>query len=223
MKYSEKSKILEVVYEDDGTYLIKTVKEQFKKSLTELEIEEARKAVRRYGDIANKRIRAIQGANLYSPALRALQDKQNTDTPHFSTVKDIDYDDGPKAINQLRHRLSEIQAFLDSDTSTITGARRYRRDVENRLGLENVSDRVLSTIWAVIARVKEVNPIIANYTELGQYIFEAIQDDLPNLDVLEDMPDSEIERMIDNLAAGATDIALQQYYDSIKSGVKSFF
>ena len=208
---------------EDGTYLIKNLKGQFKKSITELTTQELRKAVTTLGSTANKRINRLQDSGIYSPAVKALQEKQNKDKPHFSSVEGIDYGNGPKAINQLRGRLSQIQKFLDSDTSTVTGARQYKKDVENRLGLENASDKALSIVWAVIARVKEINPIIANYSNLGSYIYDAIQDDIPDMDELNDMSDSEIEQLIDSIAENAAEVALEDYYDAIKSASNSFF
>lgn len=208
---------------EDGTYLIRNLKGQFKKSITELTTRELRKAVTTLGSTANKRINRLQDSGIYSPAVKALQEKQNKDKPHFSSVEGIDYGNGAKAINQLRGRLAQIQKFLDSDTSTVTGARQYKRDVENRLGLENASDKALSIVWAVIARVKEINPIIANYSNLGNYIYEAIQDDIPDMDELNDMSDSEIEQLIDSIAENAAEVALEDYYDAIKSASNLFF
>ena len=113
---------------EDGTYLINNLKGQFKKSITELTTQELRKAVTTLGSTANKRINRLQDSGIYSPAVKSLQEKQNKDKPHFSSVEGIDYGNGPRAINQLRGRLSQIQKFLDSDTSTVTGARQYKKD-----------------------------------------------------------------------------------------------
>ena len=208
---------------DDGTYLVKNVKGQFKKSLTELTLQELRKTITTLGSTANKRINRILDSGVYSPAVKALQEKQNKDRPHFSSMEGIDYGNGARAINQLRGRLAQIKKFLDSDTSTVTGARRYKKDVENRLGLEKASDKALSIVWSVISRVKETNPIIANYSNLGNYIYCAIKDDVPDISELDSMSEGEISDLVDSIAQNAAEVALEDYYDAVKSANNPFF
>lgn len=200
---------------DDGTYLINSLKGQFKKSLTELSIEELRKTIGQLGSIANKRITRIQTAGIYSPAVKALQESMDTDTPRFSTTKGIDYSNGSVAINQLRARLAQINKFLDSETSTVTGARQYKSDVESRLGLKNASEKALSVIWRVISTVKEVNPIIANYQSLGNFIYERITDDIPDISELDTMTEQEIDDLINRIAESSAEKSLEDYYKEI--------
>ena len=72
---------------DDGTYLIDSLKGQFKKSLTELSIEELRKTIGQLGSTANKRISRIQSTGVYSPAvppgngIRAVPPPRSVQTP----------------------------------------------------------------------------------------------------------------------------------------------
>lgn len=200
---------------DDGTYLINSLKGQFKKSLTELSIEELRKTIGQLGSIANKRITRLQTAGIYSPAVKALQESMDTDTPRFSTTKGIDYSNGSVAINQLRARLAQINKFLDSETSTVTGARQYKSDVESRLGLKNASEKALSVIWRVISTVKEVNPIIANYQSLGNFIYERITDDIPDISELDTMTEQEIDDLINRIAESSAEKSLEDYYKEI--------
>lgn len=200
---------------DDGTYLINSLKGQFKKSLTELSIEELRKTIGQVGSIANKRITRLQTAGIYSPAVKALQESMDTDTPRFSTTKGIDYSNGSVAINQLRARLAQINKFLDSETSTVTGARQYKSDVESRLGLKNASEKALSVIWRVISTVKEVNPIIANYQSLGNFIYERITDDIPDISELDTMTEQEIDDLINRIAESSAEKSLEDYYKEI--------
>lgn len=200
---------------DDGTYLINSLKGQFKKSLTELSIEELRKTIGQLGSIANKRITRIQTAGIYSPAVKALQESMDTDTPSFSTTKGVDYSNGSVAINQLRARLAQIKKFLDSETSTVTGARQYKSDVESRLGLENASEKALSVIWRVISTVKEINPIIANYQSLGNFIYERITDDIPDISELDTMTEQEIDDLINRIAESSAEKSLEDYYKEI--------
>lgn len=209
---------IKVTYGGDGTYFVESVKGHARKALTELEFDESRKAVRRYADIANKRIRAILAKDdLYSPAVEGLKREQGTNTPHFSSVEGIDYNDKRKAIGQLHGRLAEIQKFLGMDTSTITGARQYQADVESRLGLEKVGKKTMGVIWGVINRVKQYNPIIASYADLGNYIYQSIQDEIPDMSVVENMGDDERLKLIDDLTEQAGKFAHAMYYGTINA------
>lgn len=164
--------------------------------------EQLAKLNQKYGSIANKRISRIQSQDLYSPALRGLE-KKNIE--HFSTAG--------KSRDELYRQYMIIQEFLDAKTSSVSGAKTYKSDVEHTLGLENVSNKALNTIWGVISRIKEVVPMIPNYQDLGNMIYDEIKYDADDYNE----PDSrELEEMIQELAGKYTDEVIKMVEEQEK-------
>ena len=137
---------------------ISIVKNEMKKSLD----KEIIKEYTRLANIAKKRYQRIENADLYSPAVEGL--KKKTD---INTI----FRRGGKDTQQLAKDMILLKEFVNSDTSTVTGAKNFRKQSEEILGLKNVSRGTLSTIWRAINKAKEVAPVIMNYQALGKRLF----------------------------------------------------
>lgn len=71
-----------------------------------------------------------------------------------------------KNLNQLRREFTRTQKFLNAKTSTITGAKKVRRDMEQRLGITNWSSENWNKYW------KAYNTILENEdTQIALYKF----------------------------------------------------
>lgn len=137
----------------DKKYVKDTVKSAVK--------EEVYKEVKKQADIARKRMNRLKNSGLYSPALKAMEGKN-------ISVRKSD------SINELRKKYRMITAFNNASTSTVTGARDYKRQVESTLGISNASPKMLSTIWGAINRAKEINPVIANYADIARRVINYV-------------------------------------------------
>lgn len=142
---------------------ISIVKNEMKKTLD----KEIRKEYAKLANIAKKRYQRIEKADLYSPAVEGLKKKADINTLFRSGGKDT---------QQLSKDMILLKEFVSSETSTVTGAKNFRNQSEEILGLKNVSRRTLSTIWRAINKAKEVAPVIMNYQALGKRLHEYVKD-----------------------------------------------
>lgn len=205
-----------VIFLDDGTYLVKTLKGQLIKTLSELDAKESREILSRYAKNANRRISNINSNDLYSPAVEGMKRWGGNETFSVDSEGKISLHTKGSSLTQLHNAVSNLQNFLQEETASVQGARQYRSDVEERLGLKNVSKKALSAVWGVINKAKQVNPVIANYMELGRYVYDAIQDDVGDISQVDYMSDGEIENMIDRLAGKTARKIIDLYYSSIR-------
>lgn len=183
------------IYRDE---MFKTLQDGINKATR----EQLAKLNQKYGAIANKRISRIESQDLYSPALRGIYKKGIT---HFSTAG--------KSRDELYRQYMLLQEFLDAKTSTVSGSKEYKSDVEHTLGIENVSRNALDTIWGVINRIKEVVPMIPNYQDLGSMIYDEIKDDI---DDFKDADSAELETMIQELAGKYTNEVIKMVEEQEK-------
>lgn len=206
-----------VIFLDDGTYLVKGLKKQLIKTLSELDAKESRTILERYVRNANRRISNMNANDLYSPAVEGMKRWGGNETFSIDgTTGNISLHTRGSTLTQLHNAVTNLQNFLSEETASVQGARQYRRDVEERLGLEHVSRKALSAVWGIINKAKQVNPVIANYMELGQYVYDAIEDDIGDISNLETMGSGEIEGMIDRLAGKTARKIIDMYYEGIR-------
>lgn len=118
-----------------------------KKSLEALSLKELKRMSHDLFAVANKRIRRLQNKDVISPALNALQDKRG-DNPLFTI--------GGKDLKALQREYSEAMAFLNLETSTVTGARRYENNLKNLVG--DVDDSTVSYMFDLLHSVQERLP-----------------------------------------------------------------
>lgn len=85
-----------------------------------------RAAVQTLSDAANKRVRRINNAGVISPAVRAVEQHGNF-TPRG------------KNRNQLLSEFVRAVNFLQSETSTVAGARKFTDNIRKNLGLNKTA------------------------------------------------------------------------------------
>lgn len=174
---------------------ITIVKNEMKKTLD----TEVKKEFSKLASIAKKRYQRLEKANLYSPAVEGLKKKTDTKTLFRSTGKDT---------QQLAKDMILLKEFVSSETSTVTGAKNFKKQSEEVLGLKNVSPVTLSTIWRAINKAKEVAPVIMNYQSLGQRLYDYVQDKYESFSY-EDVID--IDSAIEDIAIKAIGVIGELY------------
>lgn len=169
------------------------------------------KQLKKYAGIANRRIDTLEKHydDAYSPALHAQYKRTNSDSAKI--------DANPGGINQKRSELIRALDFLEDDTSTLKGSKQYKKDTQKALGLENkrVSSTLLSNVWTVINMARENVPIIANYKDIGDAVYDLVKDyDFKFSD--SDELSEEQEEKINEIALKVTDI-MQDTYEELES------
>lgn len=106
---------------------------------------------------SNKRIRRLKSHDINSPALRGMGDLEQ-----FSTKLDPNISNQQR-VNQLRHTFSQMRSFLTSETSTISGYKKYsdrimqaiaesmktdKRTLEEKLGKDGINKLFNLHHWA---------------------------------------------------------------------------
>lgn len=174
---------------------ITIVKNEMKKTLD----KEIRNEYSKLANIAKKRYQRIEKADLYSPAVEGLKKKTDIKTLFRSRGKDT---------QQLAKDMILLKEFVNSETSTVTGAKNFRKQSEEILGLKNVSRTALSTIWRAINKAKEVAPVIMNYQELGQRLYDYVKDNYDSF-AYEDVID--IDSAVEDIAIKAIGVIGELY------------
>lgn len=200
----------------DGTYWVKEGEKEIAKTMTELTREEARKFLKEEIRKANRRISNITRKGLYSPAIEGLKHYGGNGIFTVSNNGKISLHSKGKGISDIFNSISIIENFLSYETATVLGAQRYKKDVENRLGLKNVSSKTLGVIWRLINRAREVNPVIANYSRLGRYVYNIVSSNVDNISDIDEMSESEVDDMIENSAMGVAKKIQDLYYENIR-------
>lgn len=199
----------------DGTYWIKDGKKQISKTMSEMTREEAYKFLKSEVRKVNRRISNIQGRGLYSPAVEGIKRWGGNNVLTVGKGGRISLHSKGKNIADIFNSIIHVENFLSLDTSSVRGTLNYKKDVENRLGLKNVSSKTLSVIWRLINRAKEVNPVIANYASLGKYVYNLISNEVPNISDIDEMEESEIDNMIEEQAGNVMEKIKDIYYKTI--------
>lgn len=106
---------------------------------------------------SNKRIRRLKEHDINSPALRGMGDMES-----FSTKLDPNISNQQR-VNQLRHTFAQMRSFLTSETSTISGYKKYsdrimqgiaekmnmsKKSLEEKLGKDGVNKLFDLHHWA---------------------------------------------------------------------------
>lgn len=102
------------------------------------------KAVSQLGAIANKRAERLRKHEIGASSALVQYDRSGGKV----TVKG-------KNLNQLRREFTRAQKFLNSKTSTITGAKRVKSDMEQRLGIHNWSREEWNKYWTAYNTILE--------------------------------------------------------------------
>ncbi len=146
------------------------VKPQLIKDVQNLTRSELAKVCRRYFDMANKRINRLDSSGLLSPALH-------------SVMKEGKFYAKGADLHKLQHEFSRCIAFLNMETSTVTGARKYEKHLENIMG-GKLSSNQKSVLFSAFRRIREVTPAgLMSYgsDRLIQYLADEIRSEDENI------------------------------------------
>lgn len=122
-----------------------------------------RQVLNRLISTANKRIRRLENQEKTSPALASLHRKRN----YFSS-KGLNY-------RQLQSEFKAVKNFLQAETSTITGFKKYRQEITYHLD-EFQSEEQESEFWEVYNKWIDTHPNLAtkfkDTNELQQMVYD---------------------------------------------------
>lgn len=136
-----------------------------KKALEELSLKELKRMSHDLFAVANKRISRLQNKkDVISPALNALENRRG-DNPKFTI--------GSKNLKQLQREYSEAMAFLNLETSTVTGAKQYENNLKSYVG--DADDSTISYIFDLLHSVQERVP---------ESVFGSLAGSVPTLEIL---------------------------------------
>jgi hypothetical protein len=94
---------------------------------------------------ANKRMQRLEAKELDTPALQGLERSGG----RFSTRG--------KNLNELRSEFYRVSHFLNARTSTITGAKKVHKEVEERIG-GALTPSQMKDFWGTYRKLKEMEP-----------------------------------------------------------------
>lgn len=129
------------------------------------------KQLQKISDRANRQIATLENhPEVYSPAYQAMVKARGESNLRFNP--------NPGNLNKKRRELRQALDFLEDDTSTLAGSRRYKQQVKETLGISDkrLSDKALSNIWYLINRAKETNPVITDYKPIAQELYDYVKD-----------------------------------------------
>lgn len=184
---------------------VKSGKPQLVKNVAEMTRNEIAKECRRLFDMANKRIKRLENSGLLSPALHAV-------------LKEGKFYAKGKDLNQLRHEYARVHAFLNMDTSTVGGARKYEKHLVSIMGGKNLSDAQRSTLFDAFRRIKEVSPaMLMSYG--SERLIAYLADEITSEDeAIENGPNVDFERMVQRAVSEVT-----RAYDKVEKEFTDMF
>ena len=140
------------------------------KSISQMTTEELYKAARVLQKAANQNIDRLERAKrpVYSPALENLKESRGQDYKFSLRGKSPNV---PNARNALMKEFYAAYNFLNSKTGTVMGARRYKKEVEKRIGFgRKLSDAEMKVFWKLYDKASELGNILAYGSDRAQQI-----------------------------------------------------
>lgn len=191
-----------------------------RKALEDLSLKELKRMSHDLFAVANKRIRRLQNKDVISPALNALNDRRSGH---------VTFTIGSKNLKQLQREYSEAMAFLNLETSTVTGAKRYEAKLKQYVG-SDISDKNISYMFDLLHSIQERIPErvfgkVAGSMPILEQLQEMLEDDT-NSDVNTFESESEkrehiISEAIDKLV-NEIDESVQRGQNALQSAADSF-
>lgn len=165
--------------------------------------DELKKAVKSGAKKANERARKLfKKEGLFStPALtRAKKSKERGQTSLFS-VKG-------KNRNQLLKEYKRIKNFMEDETSTITGTKKFYEKAAEKISTDGstISADKVANVFKVFDKLSDESPWVSNQ-RFKYKVFEAIDQQIE--------PDQMSEEDIDNIVNGLEDVIEKIYRDEM--------
>lgn len=165
------------------------------------------KHAQRLVDAANKRLRRMEQAKVFSPAYYAAMREGYFSGKGFSS----DY-------NRLMHEYGRVIGFLNNETSTLSGARKYEKKIKGLLGNREITMPQRELIFEVFHKIEEMDILGSNlyYRDLFDYISENVASDKALAISQMDKDSEEYQQALDENLKAAKDY-LSKLYDELDS------
>lgn len=126
---------------------------------------EFRRLVSRINAVAAKRVKRLEQSGIKTPSLSAFT--------KGGGVKSIRGQD----ISFVKSQFGKVKRFLESGQSTVTGAKKFQKEVEERMGIGDLKGSQIPLFWGVYNKLKERFPDFGRFVpseELIQYLHDEI-------------------------------------------------
>ena len=167
-------------------------------------------------DAANKRLRRMEQAKIFSPAYYAAMNSGG-----YFSGKGFSSD-----WNQLMHEYNRVIKFLNMETSTLGGARKYDRKIQNLLG-GNMTDNQRKLTFEIFDKMEELDILgveVMGSDNLINYISRNVQSDLSSAKA--EIGSEEYIRIVEENLEKAKQAIVEEYeraMESLKDNFKSAF
>lgn len=184
---------------------------EIEKDISEMTRQELAKELRPLAHKVNARLDRLANAkDVVSPAYKAMTEGNGEGKIKIRG----------KNLNALRHEYARAQAFLNMETSTVTGARRYQRQLVDLLGGE-YREEIIDKIFETFHEVQETHPAELQLYDSKQLISEIGDNIQEQIDIYGDSEEAIEEAKEDALQIAMDEIKLN-YLQRINELKKEF-
>lgn len=151
---------------------------------------------------ANRRIQNVRAAGGYSPAVAALGEISSGFTVFSTKGKDW---------TQLRREYARAVQFMQSPTSTATGAREYRRGLQDKYGLTDEAVELIDRASGnELSGIRQVDLLLRNYKEIAADYEQSYRDEAEQIEQkaieLETANREAVQTAIDDVSSDVGDV-----------------
>lgn len=184
---------------------------EIEKDISEMTRQELAKELRPLAHKVNARLDRLASAkDVVSPAYKAMTEGNDEGKIKIKG----------KNLNALRHEYARAQAFLNMETSTVTGARRYQRQLVDLLGGE-YRQEIIDKIFETFHEVQETHPAELQLYDSKQLISEIGDNIQEQIDIYGDSEEA-IETAKEEALKAAMDEIKSNYFERIDELKKEF-
>lgn len=184
---------------------------EVEKDISEMTRQELAKELRPLAHKVNARLdRLASVKDVVSPAYKAMTEGNGEGKIKIRG----------KNLNALRHEYARAQAFLNMETSTVTGARRYQRQLVDLLGGE-YRQEIIDKIFETFHEVQETHPAELQLYDSKQLISEIGDNIQEQIDIYGDSEEA-IETAKEEALKAAMDEIKSNYFERIDELKKEF-
>lgn len=184
---------------------------EIEKDISEMTRQELAKELRPLAHKVNARIdRLANTKDVVSPAYKAMTEGNGEGKIKIRG----------KNLNALRHEYARAQAFLNMETSTVSGARRYQRQLVDLLGGE-YRQEIIDKIFETFHEVQETHPAELQLYDSKQLISEIGDNIQEQIDLYGDSEEA-IEDAKEEALKAAMDEIKSNYFNRIDELKKEF-
>lgn len=179
-----------------------------RKDINEMNRQELAKELRPIAHKVNARIDRLENSQYFSPALKAINGNGGK-----IKIRGMN-------LNELRHEYARAQSFIQMQTSSVTGARQYNKEVDELLGGE-YREEVRQKIFETFKKVQETYPPELQVYDSKQLIQDIADDVDEKIDDFS-MSEDEIEERTEEILQARAEEIEQAYKEHIEELEKEF-